>query len=285
VGGKDEFYDPDVAALPEPSRNFDGIPQFYQQSGNCWFTSMCWNTFGNPALCDFVSQFLPDDLRNLSRSCLHRRDDAEAVRKYCWDKWKLGDDYTKPPWMDGQNGFNEFALLCAANGIPLVQYESRGNRLKRASQFLNNHHGTRFVSASPRRSETHLLALKYMDGDHTAFKPKRSFRLSGCGAYRLCCVYMGSSVCGHQIGMVQVDQERDIWVVGDADCQKDGIGPLFFSLRGNADFLWDAKFVIPITKYGPGNCKKCYINPVNVDGSGTRKTNCNNDYLYLWTGV
>lgn len=270
-----------IRSLPQTLTNSNGVPQFYPTSGNCWYASLCWATFGNPRMKAFLSDYIPKDLRHLCDKALYSRDDAQALRKELWDRYNIGDDIYKPPHMDGQNGFSEFALMAAVWGVPLVQYEDvkRGRKFNLLDPIAVDHKGVEHSIRVPRAGEQHMLALRYNNGDHSTFRPLRVMYVCGV-RYQLVSVYMGSSLCGHQIGMVLVDEQKDIWVVGDADCQKDGIGPLFLSLAGCTDFLWAARFVIPVTKFGPNYCKTCPINPINTNENGKR-TQSNNDFLYI----
>ena len=118
-------------------------------------------------------------------------------------------------------------------------------------------------------SESHLLALRFQDGDHSGrFPIQRRVRV-GDRRYGLAGLYMGQKKCGHQIGVVCPSGDWRDWMIVDADLHKDGISPVFIRFEGPEwnDRWWEAwRELVHVTKYGNGSSEFCNLsrwNPVN----------------------
>ena len=268
-------YGPQSTELPaytlqlcESLRDTCGVPQFYRRSGNCWFASLCWTTFANPCAAELViSRISCERVRDHCRRCLFDRDSAEAFRKYLWYTFQIGDNVEARPELDGRNGAAEFTAMCARLGVPLLRFEEKQGNIVPMGP-VTTHCGTPLQLAAVDRSKSHLLMMRYMDVDNARMFPvHRRLVLSGV-TYRLLGFYGGAKKCGHQTGIVFPTKSWRYCILGDADCQKDGIGPLHI-MFDKSDFWkknwWSAwRTIVLVTKYGRNFSEFCPLSPHNV---------------------
>lgn len=273
-----------------------GVPQFYRNSGVCWFASLCWSGFANQDVLTFLTRFMPDDESTLCRRALRNQADAEKLRKCLWYKYRVGDNVEDPPEMDGKNGCNEFICWCAQLGVPLIQMEEHRGMLHHVNEDVDDQGGQRHKLTKVNCNEPHLLVLRFQDGKHSDKVPlHRRIKLWN-HRYRLVGLYMGQRKCGHQIGMSCSSKHWRDWSLGDADLHKDGIGPIHIHFSDNWKHDWWKawRVLVHVTKYGVGQREFCPINPHNVANnsldSGTldHRTSapgtCSVDALYFFDG-
>lgn len=247
--------------VPAHLRDATGVPQFYPNSGVCWYAALCTTAFANPEARAFIASHMPADLQPLAATCLSDRDAAEALRKRLWYDYAVGDNVEDPPEMDGRNGFSEFSVLCAKLGVPMIRYREEGGKLEMLGNEVTDRKGKRVRLKAPKTlQEPHLLALRYNDGDHHKKHPILRRVVHGGRRYKLLGLYKGQRKCGHQIGACSPSGSWRDFVIGDADLHKDGIGPLFVHFEGPRwrDHWWDAwRELVHVTKYGAGNREFC----------------------------
>lgn len=291
-------YAPLDAAFPMPAlaidvrlRNATGVPQFYYNSGNCWFGALCTASFGNPDVLALLQRAMDPDMAGLAARALHDRDAAERLRKRLWYEFRVGDDVDDSPLKDGRNGFSEFTVLCAKLGVPLVRYRNEGAKMRIMPCNVNDRRGKRCTVSSPRQSEPHLLVVRFQDGDHVRFPVLRCFEM-GNTRYELVGWYAGQRKCGHQIG-VAFPSPHD-WrhaIIGDSDLHKDGIGMVHVDYIGAPDGWWDAwKSIVHVTKFGVDSAF-CNLSPHNppegsldvYKGARAQPGWCSLDLIYLST--
>jgi hypothetical protein len=265
-------YAPQAEHLPEhrlavPPHLVDatGVPQFYPNSGICWYATLCWVSFSSPKMRDFMRGYLPPGLQPLCDGCLFSRDSAEALRKKLWYEYAVGDDVDDRPENDGRNGFSEFTTMCAKFGIPLHRFEELGGELVPMTGRVSDRKSQRCSIKSPAPGERHLLVVRFQDGDHKKFPVHRSIHHEG-QAYRFVGIYAGQRHCGHQIGFSSTTGDwRDIGLT-DADLHKAAIGPIFIRFDGKRweKDWWDAwRSIVHVTKFGPGRRQFCNLSPHN----------------------
>lgn len=251
--------------VPTTLQDARGVPQFYPRSGVCWFASLCGVFFARSDVLAWLENFMPPSMHALAERSLYHREDAQKLRNLWWTEYSVGDDISLPPEMDGRNGFSEFTTMCAKLGIPLVRLDMReeGNVL-----MPNEVRDRRKVPCTvhlPDKGEKHLLALRYIDGDHHARHPlQRRIVVNGV-RYRLLGVTSGHRKCGHQIGWVALDGWRHLMAV-DADLHKDGIGPLFVHFDGSEwqERWWEGcREMLHVHKFGSGHREFCNLSPHN----------------------
>lgn len=256
--------------VPIKAQNKIGVPQFYRNSGVCWFAALCWTSFANDTLSGIIRAKMPPKLRELCRECLSDRQKAQEFRNALWHQYRIGDDVEQPPEMDGRNGFSEFTTMCAKFGIPMLRYKEMNGQLKAMDPHVKDRQGVACTVRPPTHpKEPHLLVLRYQDGDHSKFPVHRRMMFHK-QRYKLCGMYMGSRKCGHQIGASTIDDNWRYWGIGDADLHKSGIGPFFIIFRGKrwVDRWWDAwNYVVHVTKFGANTSEFCNINPQNPNDS------------------
>ena len=261
-----------VAASPPqlPSgalREWTGVPQFYPDSGICWFAALCGIAFGNVHMKALLSERLPPDLAALADQCLVSREAAQALRNRLWYEWAIGDNVDDPPHMDGRNGCSELRVLLAKLKLPGLCYRIDGTNSDPVKMgcTVTDRKGKSFHLPVPKRNEACVLLLRFQDAALTPL-PRR-IKLEG-RRFRLTGVFLGQRKCGHQIGMTSPSGNWRDWCICDADLHKSGIGPLFVNFQGpewsSGTRWWDAwRELIHVTKFGMGRREFCIINPHN----------------------
>ena len=276
------------AWIPSCVVNSPGIPQFYPTSGVCWYAAMCGTSFMSQDILSVIEHHVADeDLRNSFRNCNFDRRVAEHLRKRLWYEYAVGDNVENPPEMDGRNGFAEFSVMCARFGVPIRRYQERKGHLTLMDERVVDQHNKTRRLRRPRENETHILALRFQDGDHSQrFPVQRRVRI-GTQQYRLCGFYAGQKKCGHQIGVTSPTGSWRDWVILDADLHKDGISPIFVRFegpewlddgdyRGSGDTLtckwWTAwRELMHLTKFGMGGSEFCNLSPWNLNNENEDK--------------
>lgn len=249
--------------VPAELRDATGVPQFYPTSGVCWLTATFWNAFANPALRRVIVSRVPAEWRPLCDRCLFDKDTAEALRKRLWYEFSIGDNVEDNPLNDGRNGFSEFTTLCAKLHIPLMRYKEENSVFLPLGPSVKDRKGQSFHVPIPRQGEHHLLAIRYIDGDHSKFPIKRRINIKG-NTYNLLCMWMGHKKCGHQIGLACTGSNWTRNAISDADMHKDGIGPVHINFEGYDGDWWSAyKQLVFITKFGAGGREFCNLSPHN----------------------
>lgn len=279
----------ETVTVPSHLRDATGVPQFYANSGVCWFAALCTVSFADPVVAAFLRRHLPANLHELCDACLRSPDCAEKLRKELWHRFAIGDDVTQPPEMDGCNGFTEFTLLCAKCKIPLLRYHEQEGTLRPMASELQDKRHRPVRWSPPDLAKSHLMVLRFQDGDHQRFPIRR--RILHCDRrYRFVGCYGGQRKCGHQIGIASTTGSWRDMVIGDADLHKDGIGPIFVRFDGDhwTDGWWDCwRELVPVTKFGPNTREFCNLNPHNepddaLDKYRGRRGKNSIDVLYLF---
>ena len=277
--------------VPSNVVNSPGIPQFYPTSGVCWFAAMCGTSFMNPDVRGMIESHVTDeDFKHAFCNCNFDRNIAEHLRKRLWHEYAVGDNVDNPPEMDGRNGFAEFSAMCAQFGVPMRRYRERNGHLNPMDDRVVDQRNRTHRLRKPRDGESHILALRFQDGDHSKrFPVQRRVRI-GNQHYRLCGLYAGQKKCGHQMGITSPTGSWRDWVIVDADLHKDGISPIFVRFDGSewVDKWWDAwRELMHVTKYGAGASEFCNLSPWNPNNSsldqyrGTRDPGTNSlDLVY-----
>ena len=256
--------------VPLEMEDVTGVPQFSPNSGVCWFATVCWNTFLNKQVCKLVYERLPSTIHDNCKRCLRSMEAAKAVREFLWYTYRIGDDVTQDPSLDGRNGFREFMTLCARIKVPIILYSMSGSHMSRMKPFTTDRRGHTLRFSHVDTTALHLLALRYTD-EYTPSTISRRLEVEG-RRYRLVGMYMGSSACGHQIGACSMNGNWRQWAITDADLHKDGVGPIYVSFQGPqwVDGWKDAwKDLVHVTKYG--HEKACSLSPRNVDNAKLKK--------------
>ena len=257
----DDTYHPESLPFSNEVRTFTGVPQFKPQSGVCWFASLCWIAFGNPAMRDFMKSHLPIEYHSLIDTCLYDRTSAEKLRIKLDKEETIGDDTSLPPIMDGKNGFIEFALLCAAFHVPLVRYEAGGGTIYH-SPVLYDRMKTRKYLHPPKLSDPHLMSISFHHGNHEKYPLRRRIVMNGV-RYFLVGIFLGQKMCGHQIGLCIYDRSSQLVIFGDADLSKSGIGCTIAIIGKNEDWHKTVALASHTTKVGNSFCPIKHTNPNN----------------------
>lgn len=281
------FVASEPTCVPENLLDAISVPQFYPRSGVCWFATMCWNCMANETLNRIISSHLPDDdMFKLFQRCIFDRNSAEAFRKRLWYDYTVGDDVTAPPEEDGQNGCLQFCIWCAQIGVPMYRLREKNGSLKRLDGRVTDPRGGVHTVRAPtaEESKSHILMLRFQDGDHKRFPIMRRVTYRG-RRYRLTGLYMGQRKCGHQIGLTSPSGRWRDWSIADADLHKDGIGPMFIQFKGDRwrkDWWMAWKDLVHVTKFGQGHSQFCTISPHNPNNDDLGSQGSNSiDALYV----
>ena len=261
--------------IPKVLTDALGIPQFYKQSGNCWFASMCWVLFGNDEIrkfvCDCFQRAGAQDLARWAQRAFHEPDTAQMIRNKLWRDHRIGDDVDAAPHLDGQNGGSEMIRVCDAYNIPL--------------RILQCEAGTRIRELrSVQPGKKHIMLVRAQDKNHTTEMPLRRYYGDKAGSYRLVSGLLGQRQCGHQQGFANV--RKDCWAVTDSDAHKmfkktsegwrrvPNMSPLYFDLQDQRpkDFADVFKFMVFVTKYGNEYENYCNFS-LGVDNNELSRTN------------
>ena len=251
--------------VPSHLLNTTGVPQFMPNSGVCWFASICSVFFGPYHLRNWVTSFMPPKMKLLCERCLFDREAALALRHMWWYDYHVGDDVDLPPEMDGRNGFSEWSVLCAKLNIPLLRYSLENEQLRLMNNHLRDRKGKSVTLPQPQRNKKHLLALRYIDGNHHKRHPILRRIILNNIRYKFVGCISGNRKCGHQIGWCTTNSWRHV-MVGDADLHKDGIGPLFIHFSGEkwAKEWWNGcREMVHVAKFGPNRKEFCNLSPHN----------------------
>lgn len=263
-----EAPDRDVASVvPSHLINALGVPQFYKESGNCWFASMLWVLFANTEMRNFCAERFARrsaaEVGEWAREAFHVPDQAQKIRAFLWNKNGIGDDITAPPREDGKNGGSELIKVANAYDIPLRVIRAE----KAEDQLSANLEETQSASGE----QDHLLLIRCQDLDHDRCVPLTRYFYEEDTAtyYKLVGGLVGQRECGHQQGFANV--AKDTWAVTDSDghkmfVQKNGkwerranMSPMYFTLEGTDEeqFTKLFRYMIFITKYGKAYEKNC----------------------------
>lgn len=265
------------AVVPRRLRDATGVPQFYTNSGVCWFAALCWTSLANPVVARWLQRFMPAAVAEKARGALHSREAAEALRKSLWYDFAVGDNVEDPPELDGRNGFSEFTVACAKLGVPLLRYQMVDGRMEEMPAEVRDRQQRRVRCgkvAAPDETP-HLLALRYEDGDHHKRFPIHRRIVLGGRRYKLLGLYKGHRKCGHQIAACAHTGHWRDWSLGDADLHKDGIGPIFLRFDGDrwrGDDWWRAwDELVHVTKFGANYRELCNLSWHNRADDGLNR--------------
>lgn len=247
-------------------RDATGVPQFYPQSGVCWFASFCWVAFGNAQVRRFMIDHHPEGLKQYARRCLFSRDAAEAYRKRLWYDYAVGDDVDDHPLNDGKNGGAEFVTMCAKFDIPIVRLREEDGMMVPLCSRLRDQKKMSCSARKPRPGEPHLLMLRFIDGDHSNKFPLHRRIHYASLKYRLFGIFQGHRKCEHQCALVCCGESWTQWGMTDADAHKEDIGPCFFEFTPEMSDQWWEKWknVVNLTKFGSNASEFCPMSPWNV---------------------
>jgi hypothetical protein len=251
--------------VPPEMQDATGVPQFFRNSGVCWFASLCCVFFSRPDVLSLFAEYMSPDMLELCRKSLFDRDSAKKLRELWWYEYAVGDDVELPPEMDGRNGLSEFTTLCAKLKVPLLRYTMEDSGLYPMGSVVRDRKGRSVTVKLPKAQQKHLMVMRFIDGDHHKKHPILRRIILNDRRYRFIGVTSGNRKCGHQIGWVTLDNWRHV-MAGDADLHKDGIGPLFVYFDGPEwkGKWWDGcREMLHVAKFGAGKREFCNLSPHN----------------------
>ena len=206
-----------------------GVPQRLENSGICWYASVCFALFLNAQLRAYVVSKLPEDMRELARSALSNPASSEELRRQLWERFAFGDEIGQPPELDGQNGATQIAVLASQVDICLQRYmvDDEGRLHELPHTVWDQRRGPHALRSEPASGEPHLILFRFRHGmhaDNPRHRPPRFFRRNG-RTYRLVSMLMGSESCGHQIAASTPTSSWRDWAACDSDQRRYDIGP------------------------------------------------------------
>lgn len=273
-----------------------GIPQKSLNSGLCWYSAMCFACFFCKQMRDLIKFYSRDiTINRLIDTCLHNADDAEKLRRYLFFEYHIGDDPRQRPEDDGQNGMSEFLTLVAKLHIPCVRLFAPS--LSEIRTEVSDKRNDVYPMVKPTKFTPSLLVVRCF---RTRWKPKLIIKHDDM-RYKLASVMIGSEYCGHQIGASTCDLRVCRWGCADADACREGIGPIFWTVKRQPsenipDFLsrwWDAwGKMLPVVLFN--NNSLCDFSPHNrssctLESRMNRNQMCtdfdagvvNSDFVYI----
>ena len=276
--------------VPTRFRHVNGVPQRVYNSGLCWYCAMCFCMFFSQQMRTLLCSKLPKDMQQFCDTILVNPEDAETFRRLLYSKYSVGDKPDQNPELDGQNGFGQFCILLAKLKIPLIRILAPGMEEIR-TPVLDQDEKVCQVRYRPLSKESSILCVRCF---RTQWHPQRRIDFDG-RRYHLCCIFIGSEYCGHQIGASTCDMRVCRWACADSDASQHGIGPVFWSIRQNKNenrgafkkrwwSMW--KDMIPMTVFNSNDI--CDLSPHNREScsiknkkKSTKPGVVNMDYVYI----
>ena len=253
--------------LDESTLQTHGAEQKTKYSGICWYCASLFLMFFSRQMRHLMLSKLDDEDAAFTVNILSSRANAEAFRRHMYAKYKYGDRPDQPEHMDGQNGFGQFCILASKLDIPLIRLFAP-SMYELTEPVLDTEGEECTIRTTPLPGETSLLCIRCF---RTKWVPVPRYIWKG-RRYKIVGMFIGSEHCGHQIGASTCDMRACDWAVADSDASREGIGPMFWSLKKKKttetkeDFLkrWQEMWgsMIPATKFQKGICD---LNPKNRD--------------------
>lgn len=273
-----------------------GVPQRLENSGNCWFSAVCFALFLNDELREHIAAHLPRKLAELCGACLQDPAAAEELRKRLWFDYAFGDKWGQNPALDGQNGAAQVCVLAAQTGLPVARFfvddEGAVHRIRKpVVDQRGNHHALTHAPSDPR--DPHVLMFRFHRGEHGTDARKKPARRvtyrppneARARRYRLVSMLIGSEHCGHQISAAAPTRSWRSWAFADSDQRRHGIGPMCFRVsdedmdairvpsepRPSARDKWWQIFRMmnPVTYFSRGYCD---LSPHNLPSDAIQRT-------------
>lgn len=252
-----------TATFPSIMGNRMGVPQRLENSGICWWASVCFVLLLNNRMREHVVSHLPSHLRPLAQKALESPEAAEKLRAALWNEYAVGDPLDQIPELEGQNGASQICILASQIGLPIARYmvDDDGMAHSMESMPVLDQRGTahQLLSQPTSDSEPHVLMFRFRRGAHgtnEAHRPPRRIRVGG-RRYRLAAMMIGSEHCGHQIAVAAPTDDWASWSMCDSDQRRHGIGPICWEVDRTASQKewWDTfRTMVPVTFFSKGYC-------------------------------
>ena len=244
-----------------------GIPQISDSSGICWWGAMwfalCYSDISKSIIEKYASESnvkFKGEFIHLLRGILSQDGNSERMRQLLYDELSLGDDPHQDPYLDGQNAYAQFSIMCSAFGIPLTTY---------IVPHLNEE--VRIKMKNSREEDVELPPQMEKYGCYmgirtyrSQYKPARVMQKNG-KTWKLFAAMIGSEYCGHQIAISSKCGDMNGWAYYDSDAVKDKIGPISWTVpASSSDAEWWKLMdeITPIVN-GAATTKYCDMNPHN----------------------
>ncbi len=295
-----EPYALSIPPVSAPWCDMTGVPQFFPNSGICWFATLCAVTFANPEIASIVIPYLPSEAHAWARRSVFDRAAALKLRNFLYERYRVGDNIRNPPEMDGKNGAREFMVLCAKLRIPVRCLTEEDGYLSPSDLGLQDQDNTPVSLTPPQVGadgtfQRHILIVRFHDGDHKRCPMARTLTLPTTATcprtrYSFCGIYNGAKRCGHQIGVTRLSpmSAHDEWYgIFDADfCThpreprqqgKRNTGPIFVRIRANEPWWPVFKYLTHVTRVPGGMCLHSIHNlpdhayDTRANGSGSKR--------------
>ena len=224
-----------LTQVPIRGRNHDdmGVPQRLKNSGNCWFSSVCFSLFFNKNVKKCLLEKFPDHLKELANNCLRSPESAEQLRKSLWNEYAFGDPIDQDPELDGQNGTSQIFILASQLDIPMKRYMVTPDSNVEITTPVRDMKGVeRNIRAMPNEGEDHFIVLRFRRGQHSTNNLHQPTPIiyRNSKKYKLTSMMIGSEHCGHQIASASPGNSTKEWAMSDSDGRRLGIGCMHWKI-------------------------------------------------------
>lgn len=249
------------------ARDALGVPQRLPNSGNCWFSSVCFSLLFNKHSRAAWLPKMPPHLRPLAERCLTDAQAAEELRRALWKEYAFGDPIDQPPEQDGQNGMTQIFILASQLGVPIQRVlMASGQRSMELTDPVRDMRGHEYrLDANAKPGDPHFLVLRFRRGNHSTDVDHQPTPVLTRGGrkYKLISMLIGSEHCGHQIASASPGSSAQQWAMSDSDGRRLGMGPVHWSIdpaKGTSkeqalQEWWKAwRSMIPAINFAGGVC-------------------------------
>ena len=199
-----------------------GIPQRLPESGNCWWSSVCFLLMRSRqtrnAFLTHLSSSEGRDLSPLFQRCLQDPSVGETLHRTLYHRYGFGDKPNIDPSLEGQNGFTQLTNLLRKLKIPIHVHVWTGKEW-----------------ASVHRASPHPVFVG-LRVHRMKKRPPLTWRV-GERTYTLQGFLSGSEFCGHQT-CVSRGCSPSVWHHSDSDAARLKIGPVSFKIE-KGENVWD----------------------------------------------
>jgi len=204
-----------------------GIPQRLPESGNCWWSSVCFLLMRSSATRNAFLKHLSlsegRDLSPLFQRCLQDPSVGERLHRTLYNRYGFGDKPNIDPTQEGQNGFTQLTNLLRKLKIPIRVHVWTGK------EWAPVHNKDRASPPSP----PVFVGLRV---HRMQKRPPLTWKV-GERTYKLQGFLSGSEFCGHQT-CVSRGCSPSVWHHSDSDATRLKIGPVSFKID-KGENVWD----------------------------------------------
>lgn len=245
--------------------DYQVIPQYSIETGRCWWTSM------------MICLTYPKQLREIFINSLKKKlpiaqkhvleiisgnyenclNNSEFIRKLVYKHFKVGDNPSIKPELEGKNGMLEMVKLLHALDVPVTILQWDGKKFNTLSIFEN-------VKKKPEILIIHVLRSRWTPAKVLHVDNLPIVNNPG-GDWNVQSVLLGNEDAKHQIGASSCDGDVSQWIIGDSDAALLGINSTWISCQ-ESKWVDALNSLFPIlskrslTSFAPGNFSESCVN-------------------------